>query len=358
MEKTTATAIRKKRFGKIGTRDIDLYTLTNETGMQVSITSYGAAVTSVMVPDALGKIDDVVLGYDDLESYLKNTYYLGSVVGRYCGRIAGGRFSIDGKEYRLPVNNGKNSLHGGIKGFDKQVWLCKEIQCNGSAGLELSYTSADGEEGYPGTLSATVTYQLTDNNELRIDYTAETDKATIVNLTNHTYFNLSGAGTGDILSHEVAIHAKRFLAQDTSQIPTGELRPVAQTPFDFTSGGAPLGKHIEANDEQISIGSGYDHTWLIDNIGNAPAHAATVFEPSTRRLLEVFTTEPGLHLYSGNYLEDTVRGKNGKPYLRRHGFCLETQHFPDSPNRPEFPSVVLRPGQTFKSTTVFKFSVR
>ncbi len=352
-----SSSISKKPFGKIGSKSVDLYTLKNAKGMQASVTTYGATVTSLLTPDSSGKLDDVVLGYDDLESYLKNTFYIGCVAGRYCNRIAGGKFSLEGKEYALPTNNGPNCLHGGMSGFDKKLWEARETALNGIPALEFTYVSADGEEGFPGTLTAKVVYSLTTDNELRIEYSSETDKTTVVNLTNHAYFNLAGAGNGDILSHELSINATRFLPVDPLQIPTGELRPVDGSPFDFRKS-VSIGTRIDEQDEQLRIGGGYDHTWVIDKNGSGLTRAAIACDPETGRVLEVFTTEPGVQLYSGNYLENTMAGKSGKAYHRRFGFCLETQHFPDSPNKPGFPSVLLAPRKSFESTTVFKFSVK
>jgi aldose 1-epimerase len=343
-------------FGSIGDRSISLYTLTNSNGVTMKVTNYGAIVTSLLVPDRNGVMDDIALGFDDLQGYVHNNFYFGCIAGRFCGRIARGQFSIDGKRYALATNNGVNSLHGGIRGFDKRVWEAKEIKDKNGSGLALTYESHDGEEGFPGTLVTTVKYMLTNSNELQIDYTASTDKTTVINLTNHTYFNLAGAGNGDILSHEIFINADRFLPLDTTQIPTGALQNVERTPFDFRKP-LTIGRRINEPDDQLRIGGGYDHTWVLKKKANDLSLAAIATDPVSCRTLEVFTTEPGVHLYSGNYLVDTLVGKNGKTYGVRSGFCLETQHFPDSPNKPEFPTVVLRPEDVFSSTTIFKFSV-
>jgi aldose 1-epimerase len=351
----TAETIKVRPFGTIGDRNISLYTLTNSNGVTMKVTNYGAIVTSLRVPDRSGAMDDIVLGFDDLQGYVRNNFYIGCIAGRFCGRIAKGQFAIEGNRYTLATNNGVNNLHGGIKGFDKRVWEAKEIRDKNGCGLVLTYESHDGEEGFPGKLVATVRYTLTNNNEVHIGYTASTDKTTVINLTNHAYFNLAGAGNGDILSHEIFINADRFLPVDATQIPTGALQSVERTPFDFRKP-TPIGRRINEPDDQLRIGGGYDHTWAI-NKKNGLSLAATATDPVSRRTLEVFTTEPGVHLYSGNYLVDTLVGKNGKTYGVRSGFCLETQHFPDSPNKPEFPTVVVRPGELFSSTTIFKFSV-
>ena len=350
-----ATSIQRADFGK--TREgvaVSIYTLTNKNGLTARITNYGGRVVSLTAPDRSGKMADVVLGFDSLDGYLQNPGpFFGALIGRYGNRIGHARFTLEGRVYQLDRNDGENSLHGGARGFDKRVWTSRELP-DGS--LELTYLSADGEEGYPGNLRATVTYHLTDANELRIDYAASTDKDTVVNLTNHSYFNLKGAGTGDILDHRVMLNADRFTPVDAGLIPTGELRAVAGSPFDFRSATA-IGTRIEANDEQLKIGKGYDHNWVLNRSGNGLALAARVEEPSTGRILEIRTTEPGVQFYTGNFLDGTIKGKGGKVYGRRSGFCLETQHFPDSPNKPAFPSTELKPGQKYQSTTVFRFAV-
>ena len=352
----TAMFVEKESFGK--TPDgkwIDLYTLTNANHARVKITNYGGIVVSVIVPDREGSMGDVVLGFDHLDGYVGEHPYFGTIVGRYANRIAEGRFSLDGKGYKLAQNNGENHLHGGIRGFDKVAWKAEEIQREDAVGVALAYTSRDGEEGYPGNLSATVVYLLTQKNELRIDYEATTDKPTVVNLTNHSYFNLRGSG--DILGHELTINADRFTPIDQGLIPTGELRPVKGTPMDFTKPTA-IGARIDQEDEQIRFGLGYDHNWVLNKEAGSLDLAARVYEPETGREMEVYTTEPGIQFYSGNFLDGSLTGKGGQVYEKRYGFCLETQHFPDSPNKPDFPSVVLRPGETYTQTTVYTFSVR
>lgn len=349
-----ANSIQRADFGK--TRDgaaVSIYTLTNKNGLTARITNYGGRVVSLTAPDRNGKMADVVLGFDSLDGYVQNPGpFFGALIGRYGNRIGHARFTLDGRVYQVDRNDGENSLHGGARGFDKRVWTPRELT---DGGLELTYLSADGEEGYPGNLRATVTYRLTDANELRIDYAASTDKDTVVNLTNHSYFNLKGAGTGDILDHRLMLNADRFTPVDAGLIPTGELRAVAGSPFDFRSAAA-IGSRIEANDEQLKIGKGYDHNWVLSRGGDGLALAARVEEPSTGRILEVRTTEPGVQFYTGNFLDGTIKGKGGKVYGRRSGFCLETQHFPDSPNKPAFPTTELKPGQKYQSTTVFRFA--
>jgi len=347
------TIVKKQTFDQTadGTR-VDLYLLSNKNGMQAAITNYGGIVVWLKTPDRNGRIEDVVLGMENLDGYLKGHPYFGCIVGRYGNRIAKGRFVLNGVEYKLARNNGENHLHGGIRGFDKAVWTARETS---AAGVEMSYLSKDGEEGYPGNLAVKVTYTLTDDNELRIDYSATTDKDTVVNLTNHSYFNLAGQGEGDILAHELMLNADRFTPVSSGLIPTGELRSVMGTPFDFTKPTA-IGARIGQDDEQLKLAGGYDHNFVLNSGGGRLALAAKVYEPKTGRVMEVWTTEPGVQFYTGNFLDGTVRGKGGKVYRRRYGFCLETQHFPDSPNRPEFPSTVLKPGGHYESTTIFKFA--
>ncbi len=344
---------KMQSFGKTAAgEEVELYTLANSRGMEVGVITYGAIVTSMKVPDAKGRIVDVALGFDTLEGYILGPDpYFGAIVGRYGNRIAKGRFSLGGVEYKLAVNNGANALHGGLKGFDKQVWKAKPA----GQSLELTYVSKDGEEGYPGTLTVTVTYTVTEQNELRIEYSALTDKETVLNLTNHAYFNLAGQGDGDILGHVVTINADRFTPVDAGLIPTGELRSVEGTAFDFRKPAA-IGERVNAAEEQIKLGKGYDHNYVLNGAGSALAVAATVTDPKSGRTLQVSTTEPGVQFYTGNFLDGTLKGKGGKVYQQRYGFCLETQHFPDSPNRPEFPPAALKPGTRFQSTTVFKFS--
>jgi len=352
---TANPSVKGKTFGKMANGQvIELYTLTNRTGVEVAITSYGGRVVSILVPDRLGKVADVVLGFDTLDGYLKDNPYFGALVGRYANRIAGARFALDGVDYRLAQNDGPNSLHGGLKGFDKVAWKARQLPQDPPA-LEMTYLSRDGEEGYPGNLSVKVVYSLTDSNELRIDYTATTDKDTVLNLTNHSYFNLAGQGSRDILKHEVAINADRFTPIDATLIPTGELRKVEGTPLDFRKPSA-IGARIDENDEQLKFGKGYDHNFVLSQKGGGLTPAARVTEPESGRVLEVLTTQPGLQFYTGNFLDGTIRGKSGKVYGRRSAFCLETQHFPDSPNKPNFPSTELKSGQTYHETTIYKFS--
>ena len=318
--------------------------------------TYGGIILSLRVPDKDGALGDVVLGYDALGGYEKASPYFGAIIGRYGNRIAHGKFSLDGKEYSLAVNNGPNALHGGKKGFDKVVWRAEPFQKPEGVGVVFSYTSADGEEGYPGKLEATVTYTLSDANALTFDYHATTDKATPVNLTQHTYFNLAGDGSGDILGHELTLKASRLTPVDSTLIPTGELRSVTGTPFDFTAPHA-IGERIGADDEQIKFGGGYDHNFVLDREpGDSLQLAARVHEPKTGRIMEVTTTEPAVQFYSGNFLDGSITGKGGHAYKHRTGLCLETQHYPDSPNKPEFPSTVLKPGQEYRSRTVYTFS--
>lgn len=349
-------SISKKPYGKTAEgREVYLYTLKNRHGVEVAITNYGGTVVALQAPDRTGQFADVVLGFAELGGYeSKQNPYFGAIVGRYANRIAKGRFRLDGKDYQVPVNNGPNSLHGGLRGFNQRVWDARESSDGAGQHLTLHYLSPDGEEGYPGNLSVTVVYTLNDNNELRIDYSATTDKLTVLNLTNHSYFNLAGQGEGDILSHELTLFADRFTPVDATLIPTGELRSVAGTPFDFRQP-TVIGARIHASDEQLRLGRGYDHNFVLGG-GGKLAVAARVLEPRSGRVLEVLTTEPGVQFYSGNFLDGTVRGKGGKVYGQRYGFSLETQHFPDSPNHPNFPSTRLKPGQQFRSTTVYRFS--
>ncbi len=337
---------------------VTMYTLTRAGGMEVRLLNYGGIITSLKVPDRNGRLEDVVLGFDTLAPYLERHPYFGALIGRYGNRIAGGQFTLDGTTYTLAQNDGPNHLHGGLKGFDRVVWQAEPFEEPGRVGVVLTYTSPDGEEGYPGTLRAKVTYTLTDDDELIVDYEATTDKATPVNLTQHTYFNLAGHGSGDVLDHELTIHADHYLPVDSTLIPTGERRPVAGTPFDFRRP-TPIGARIEADDPQLHWGpGGYDHTFVLNRTGDGLEPAARVYEPTSGRVLEVRTTEPGVQFYSGNFLDGSLVGKGGAVYARHAGFCLETQHFPNSPNQPDFPSTILRPGETYTSRTVFAFSVQ
>lgn len=352
----TMTRIVKTTFGTLPDgQTADYYTLRNKNGMEIKITNYGGIITHLMAPDKNGTFEDVVLGYDSLGGYLKASPYFGALVGRYGNRIGKAKFTLEGKTYSLLANNGPNSLHGGKVGFDKVIWKAELID-NDSA-LKLSYSSKDGEEGFPGTLSTEVVYRLTDNNELEIEYTATTDKPTIVNLTNHTYFNLTG-GKRDILGHQVSINADKFVPVDNTLIPTGKLQDVKGTPFDFLQP-TEIGSRIDdPKDEQIKFGGGYDHCWVLNESGDSLRLASTAYEPTSGRYLETFTTEPGVQFYTGNFLNGSITGKNGVVYGKRSGFCFETEHFPDSPNQPSFPSVVLRPGETYKTKTVYKFSTK
>ena len=354
----SAQSITKTPFGKTSAgENVDLYTLRNADGIEAKITNYGGIVTSLKVPDRKGKFDDVVLGFNDLDSYLKGHPYFGALIGRYGNRIAKGRFTLNGVEYKLAVNNGENHLHGGIKGFDKVVWTGREMKTKAGPAVVLTYLSKDGEEGYPGNLRVRVVYTLTNNDELKIDYSATTDKDTVINLTHHSYFHLAGEGNGDILNHVVTINGNRFLPTDAGSIPTGELRPVAGTPFDFFKATA-IGARINQDDEQLKLGNGYDHTWVINGRAGTMRLAATAYEPTSGREMQVWTTEPGMQFYTGNFLDGTLTGKSGKIYQRRFGFCFETQHFPDSPNHPLFPTTTLKKGATYKSTTIYRFSHR
>ena len=350
------SSMETQLFGKTadGT-PVTRYTLKNSKGMVAKIMTYGGIITELHVPDKNGTFDDVVLGFDNLDAYLKGHPFFGAIAGRVANRIAKGRFTLDGTEYKLATNNGPNALHGGLKGFDKKVW--KEAQQgskNHDFWIKLLYVSPDGEEGYPGTLASTVTYTLTDNNELRIDYQATTDKATPVNLTNHTYFNLAGTKNGDILGHEMMLAADKYAPTDATLIPTGKIEPVKGTPLDFTTP-TPIGARIK----QIKADPvGYDHNFVLNGAGKSLALGARVVEPKSGRVLEMFTTEPGVQFYTGNFLDGKLKGKGGVVYKQYQGFCLEAQHFPDSVNQPSFPSVILRPGETYKQTTVYKFSAK
>ena len=354
-----AQTVTKQSYGKTAAgENVDLYTLRNSKGVEAKITNYGGIVVSLKVPDRNGKFDDVVLGFNDLESYLtKNDPYMGALIGRYGNRIAKGRFTLNGVEYKLAVNNGENHLHGGLKGFDKVVWTGHEMKTPTGPAVVLTYLSKDGEEGYPGNLNVRVVYTLTNNNEIKIDYTATTDKDTVTNLTHHSYFNLAGEGNGDILNHLVTINASRFVPTDAGSIPTGELKQVAATPFDFLKATA-IGARINDDDEQLKLGNGYDHTWVINGRAGTMRLAATAYETTSGRLMQVWTTEPGVQFYTGNFLNGSLTGKSGKVYARRNGFCFETQHYPDSPNQPSFPTTTLKKGQTYKSTTVYRFSTK
>ena len=355
-----ATSLTANAETKVDDFDsIRLFTLENHHGMTVKVTNYGAIITSILVPDRDGKIGDVALGYNSVEGYINaiDRPYFGAVVGRYGNRIAKGTFTIEGKTYTLATNNGANHLHGGNIGFDKVVWDAKPISCKGKSGVELRYQAKDGEEGYPGNLEAKVIYLLSEDNELSIQYHATTDKPTPVNLTQHTYFNLRGEGNGTILDHELLINANRYTPIDKGLIPTGEHASVSGTPFDFTSPKA-IGRDLDQENQQLEFGLGYDHNFVLQGENGKMKLAARVYEPTTGRILEVRTEEPGLQLYCGNFLDGRLIGKSGKPYLRCGGFCLETQHYPNSPNQPNFPSTILHPGEKYETKTVFKFETR
>jgi aldose 1-epimerase len=349
-------AIKKDAFGKTPDgKSVDVYTLTNSHGLEARVMNFGGIVLSLRVPDRNGKLDDIVLGFDSLEPYFTNNPHFGSIIGRYANRIANGKFTLDGVEYTLPKNDGPNTLHGGVKGFDKHLWQAEALEYTKDAALVLRYTSPDGEEGFPGNLKTKVTYTLTDSDELAIDYEATTDKATPVNLTSHGYFNLAGQGTGDVFAHELLINGDRFIPVDKNLIPTGELRPVKGTPLDFTESFS-IGSRINSKDEQLILARGYDQTFVINRKGPELELAARVHEPTTGRILEIYTTEPGVQFYSSNFLDGTLTGKQARVYKQHYALCLETQHYPDSPNHPTFPTTILRPGQTYHSRTVYRFS--
>lgn len=346
-------SVKKDLLGEVDGREIDIYTLTNSNGVRARIMNYGAILFSLEVPDRDGDIEDVTLGYATLDEYVKNRKYFGATIGRYGNRIAKGKFTLDGKEYTLATNNGENHLHGGIKGFNKVVWDSEIVRSNDSIGVKLTYLSTDGEEGYPGNLTTTVIYTLTDENELRIDYEAQTDKSTPVNLTHHSFWNLAGNSKRDILGHELMLNADRYLPVDSGLIPTGEIRAVKDSPMDFTKA-MPIGSRIGM------VPGGYDHNYVL----NCQTHrkelllAARAYEPDSGRVMEVYTTEPGIQFYSGNFFDGTITGKDDKVYDKHDAFCLETQHFPDSPNQSDFPSTILGPGQTYKHVCVYKFYTR
>lgn len=355
MTSDLGTRIERAPFGRTpGGEAVELFTLRRPGAPAVAITNFGGALVSILAPDRTGKVADVVLGYRDLAGYVADRSYLGCLVGRYANRIAKGTFVLAGQTYTLARNNGPNHLHGGVVGFDKKVWAPRVVSGPQGETLELTYRSPDGEEGYPGTLTVTVTYSLTADSGLRIDYTATTDRDTIVNLTNHAYFNLAGEGSGDVLGHEIEIVADAFTPVDATLIPTGEERRVEGTPLDFRRPVA-IGVRIDDPDEQIALGKGYDHNFVLRGEVGTLRLAARVREPKGGRVLEVLTTEPGLQFYTGNFLDGTTRGKSGNPHVRRSGLCLEAQHFPDSPNKPGFPSVVLRLGEVYRQTTVYRF---
>jgi len=346
-----------KGFGRMPDgKEVMLYTLKNKSGTTLQVINYGGIIVSLKTRDREGKVADVVLGFDSLNHYIKNNPFFGALIGRYGNRIEKGKFTLDGKNYALAVNNGLNHLHGGEKGYDKVFWNIDVLP--DSSSLKLTYASGDGEEGYPGNLNVEVVYTLSDSDELKIDYKATTDKKTIVNLTQHTYFNLTGNPSSDILGHQLMINANQFLPVDKTLIPTGEFKAVSGSPFDFNILTA-IGARINDKNEQLVFGNGYDHCWVLNNDQSGTVKKiAELYEPQSGRVMEVSTDEPGLQFYSGNFLDGTLTGKDGVVYKHRTGLCLETQHYPDSPNQPKFPSVVLNPGDTYKTTTIYKFSVR
>jgi len=351
--------VQKVPFGQTadGT-PVDLITLRNGKGIEMKVLTYGGIIMSLKTPDRTGAVDDIVMGHDTVAAYEANSPYFGSLIGRVGNRIGKGTFTLDGKAYTLARNNGPNHLHGGIKGWDKVVWKASDpFQDRTGVGVRLEYTSVDGEEGYPGTVTAHVVYTITPDNKLIVDYHATTDKATVINLTQHSYFNLGGSKTTDILGHEVMLNADRYTPVDATLIPTGELASVAGTPFDFRTATA-IGARINDKNTQLEYGKGYDHNWVLTRAGEGLQKAASVYEPTTGRTLEIATTEPGIQFYTGNFLDGTITGKGGRVYPFRSGFCLETQHYPDSPNKPAFPSIELRPGAEYKTQTIFTFGAR
>jgi aldose 1-epimerase len=350
-----ASVVTKTTFEKTADgREIFAYTLKNKNNVQLTVINYGGTITSLLVPDKHGVLEDVVLGFDSLSGYANNPFY-GSIIGRFGNRIGEGTFTLDGKQYTLAQNNNGQHLHGGIKGFDKAYWEIEETPASNGQALKLTYQSKDMEEGYPGNLQVEVIYTLTNENELKIDYKATTDKKTIINLTNHSYFNLTGNVKRDVLDHQVMLYAHQFVPVDKTLIATGELKDVTNTPFDFRSATA-IGARINDKDEQLENAQGYDHTWVLGGTDSLKL-AASVYEPLSGRAMEVFTTEPGVQFYTGNFMKGSL-GKGNIPYPKRYGFCLETQHFPDSPNKPQFPSVILNPGETYTSETIYHFFTR
>jgi aldose 1-epimerase len=343
--------VNRQPFGNVSGRAVEQITLRNSSGVEVRAITYGAIITAILAPDRDGAIADIVLGFDTLDGYLAGHPYFGAVVGRYCNRIAHGRFTIDGHDYRLAMNNGPHHLHGGIQGFDKQIWTAES---NAENSITFAYVSVDGEEGYPGTLETAVTYTLTNRNELICEYRARTDKTTHVNLTQHSYFNLRGGG--DVLDHQLTIDADRITEIDATLIPTGAIVGVEGTPFDFRRS-TPIGARIDDAHPQVRIGHGYDHNWVLNRASDALTPAARLVEPTSGRTLDVMTTEPGMQVYTGNFLDGSLKGKSGRSYGRYGGVCLETQHYPDSPNQPDFPSTLIRPGHEYRSQTVFALGV-
>jgi aldose 1-epimerase len=357
---STATAksvMQKEKFGTLPDgREVQRYILKNRNGIEVHVINYGGIITHLLAPDKNGKVEDIVLGYDSLGGYLKETPFFGALIGRYGNRIAKGKFSLDGKEYTLVQNNNGQHLHGGTTGFDKVFWNIEELPVESGMALRLTYLSKDMEEGYPGNLDVAVDYHLTENNELKIDYKATTDKPTVVNLTQHTYFNLSGNAKRDILDHVLTIHADEYIPVTKVLIPTGKLAPVANTPFDFNTPTA-IGARINDKNEQLQFGGGYDHCWVLSDKDSLKT-AATLYDSTSGRTVEVRTTEPGIQFYAGNFLTGSITGKGGVVYKHRYGLCLETEHFPDSPNQPKFPSTELKPGETYRTQTIYQFGTR
>jgi len=350
--------IEKEPFGLTNEgKQVDLFKISHQDGMIVTIINYGAIVTSLFVPDKEGVLADIVLGYETLKEYVEDRSYFGATVGRIGNRVADGKFVLDGVKYELARNDGENHLHGGIKGFNKRIWAPEIIDHRGIPTLKMTYLSKDGEEGYPGNLRISVSYSLTNDNGLKIDYAAETDKLTILNPTHHSYFNLSGAGNGEILDHVLTINADTFTPVREGLIPIGEIRDVTGTPLDFRNPKA-IGERINANDEQITLGLGYDHNWVLNNWDSSLNLAVTLYDSRSGRFMEVFTTEPGMQFYSGNFLDGSITGKEGKIYHHRSALCLEADHFPDSPNQPDFPPVTLGPGETYEQTTIYRFSTK
>lgn len=349
--------IKSEPFGKApdGT-PVELFTLINLNGVTAQITNYGGIITTLNVPDKDGNFDDVVLGFYTLEEYIKKSPHFGCLVGRFGNRIAGGKFTLDGVEYQMAINNGPNHLHGGLVGFDKKVWTPEMITEENGSALKLTYLSPDGEENYPGNLNVEAVYRLNDDNELILTFSATTDKKTVLNLTHHSYFNLKGHGNGDILDHEIQFNSTEYVAIDSTSIPLGPLMNVSNTPFDFLQPKS-IGQDIEADDEQIRNGGGYDHSFVVDGYNEKLKLACTVWDHTSGRMMEVWTTEPAVQFYTGNFLDGSIKGKDGKVYKQRYGFCLEAQHYPDSPNHPEYPTTVLGPGEVYDQTTIYKFLV-
>lgn len=357
-EEMMTNDVTREQFGTTPEgQAVEQFTLRNNNGIEIRAITYGGIITHLMTPDRNGTMGDIVLGFDELAPYIAGTPYFGAIIGRYGNRIANGRFTLEGQTYQLAQNDGQNHLHGGVKGFDKVVWRGEPVTNEEGRGVVFTYTSPDGEEGYPGTLNVQVTYTLTDDNRLIVDYLATTDKPTHVNLTQHSYFNLAGAGSGDILGHELMLNAGSFTPVNNTLIPTGEIRSVEGTPFDFRTPTAIGARINDESSEQIRFGLGYDHNWVLDRTGGGLQLAARVVEPTTGRTLEIHTEEPGIQFYAGNFLDGTITGKDGHVYGHRSGFCLETQHYPDTPNQPTFPSTVLRPGEEYRTRTVFTFGV-